>query len=234
MVIEICGGVGSGKSLVLKHLASDYCAEIIEMDKLAHDLYRRGEKGYEAVLALLGPSVLGVDGNLDRGKMAERLYGDGGLMERLNRIVHPLVYAETERRVRASDRALTVVETALPSGRRELYREVWYLHAPRALREERLTRDRGYTAGRIRQIMERQPPEEAYEAWADRVIRNAGSREELLRAVDEALSELGLRPAGSPVKRGEMPGKHGETPRECGETPGKCGGKKRTGEKSGV
>ena len=65
MVLEIFGGVGSGKSMVLSYLREKRGAEIIGMDETAHELYRPGEKGHAAVLELSeGLRVAEVD--LDR------------------------------------------------------------------------------------------------------------------------------------------------------------------------
>ena len=43
MILEIFGGVGSGKSVILNYLKEKYKAEIIGMDETAHELYRPGE-----------------------------------------------------------------------------------------------------------------------------------------------------------------------------------------------
>ena len=101
MVLEIFGGVGSGKSMVLSYLRENRGAEIIGMDETAHELYRPGKKGHAAVLELLGDDVLAPDGSLDRKAMADILYRDPPLLERLNAVIHPLVYRETEDRARA-------------------------------------------------------------------------------------------------------------------------------------
>ena len=39
MVLQVCGGVGSGKSLVLAYLKENYGPSIVGMDALAHELY---------------------------------------------------------------------------------------------------------------------------------------------------------------------------------------------------
>ena len=122
MRLCIFGGVGSGKSVALNYLKEAYGAEIIGMDETAHDLYEPGREGFLAVKELLGPSVIREDGTLDRGRMADLLYADREKLNKLGSLIHPLVYAEVDRRMEASGAALTVVETALPSaGRRENY-----------------------------------------------------------------------------------------------------------------
>ena len=188
MRLCIFGGVGSGKSVALNYLKEAYGAEIIGMDETAHDLYEPGREGFLAVKELLGPSVIREDGTLDRGRMADLLYADKEKLAKLGSLVHPLVYAEVDRRMDASDAALTVVETALPSaGRREKYDELWYVFTPSEIRRERLMRDRGYSTERVDEIMAKQPADEAYAELSDWVLKNDGTPEDLKRKIDERL-----------------------------------------------
>ena len=188
MRLCIFGGVGSGKSVALNYLKTAYGAEIIGMDETAHDLYEPGREGFLAVKELLGPSVIREDGTLDRGRMADLLYSDREKLAKLGTLIHPLVYAEVDRRMQASGAALTVVETALPSAeRREKYDELWYVFTPAEIRRERLMRDRGYSTERVDEIMAKQPADEAYAELSDWVLKNDGTPEDLKRKIDERL-----------------------------------------------
>ena len=188
MRLCIFGGVGSGKSVALNYLKEAYGAEIIGMDETAHDLYEPGREGFLAVRELLGPSVIREDGTLDRGRMADLLYADREKLNKLSSLIHPLVYAEVDRRMQASGAALTVVETALPSAeRREKYDELWYVFTPAEIRRERLMRDRGYSTERVDEIMAKQPADEAYAELSDWVLKNDGTPEDLKRKIDERL-----------------------------------------------
>ena len=148
MILEIFGGVGSGKSVILNYLKEKYKAEIIGMDETAHELYRPGEKGFAAVRELLGDEVVAPDGTLDRKKMADILYREPELLDRLNGVIHPLVYQETEDRAKAFVRKaaeagapepLVVIETALPKKEKsDIFAEVWYVYTPKEIRKLRL------------------------------------------------------------------------------------------------
>ena len=188
MRLGIFGGVGSGKSVALNYLKTAYDAEIIGMDETAHDLYEPGREGFLAVKELLGPSVVREDGTLDRGRMADLLYADKEKLAELNRRIHPLVYAEVDRRMENSAAELTVVETALPSAdRKEKYDELWYVFTPAEIRRERLMRDRGYSAERVSEIMAKQPADDIYAELSDWILKNDGTPEELKRKIDERL-----------------------------------------------
>ena len=202
MILEIFGGVGSGKSVILNYLKEKYKAEIIGMDETAHELYRPGEKGFAAVRELLGDEVVAPDGTLDRKKMADILYREPALLDRLNGVIHPLVYQETEDRAKAFVRKaaeagapepLVVIETALPKKvKSDIFAEVWYVYTPKEIRKLRLMRDRGYTEERVREIMSRQMSDAEYSAIADWVLENDGSLEEVCRKVDARLAVCGF------------------------------------------
>ena len=192
MILEIFGGVGSGKSLVLEILREQYGAEVIGMDETAHRLYEPGQPGHRAVTSLLGDEVVRPDGTLDRQKMAGILYRDQEAMQALERVIHPLVYQEVEREVReAAERCgLVVVETALPEKTKsDIYDELWYVYTPEQIREERLMESRGYTRERVREIMSRQLPEEAFRDMADWVLVNDSTKEALEERIRERLTE---------------------------------------------
>ena len=55
-VISITGGVGSGKSEVLRILKEEFGADVIIADKVAHQLMEPGKKGYNRVLDAFGNS----------------------------------------------------------------------------------------------------------------------------------------------------------------------------------
>ena len=192
MVLEIFGGVGSGKSLVLEILREQYGAEVIGMDETAHRLYEPGQPGHRAVTELLGDGVVRPDGTLDRQKMAGILYRNQEAMQALEKVIHPLVYQEVEREVReAAERCgLVVVETALPEKTKsDIYDELWYVYTPEQIREERLMESRGYTRERVREIMSRQLPEEAFRDMADWVLGNDSTKEALEELIRERLTE---------------------------------------------
>ena len=202
MILEIFGGVGSGKSVILNYLKEKYKAEIIGMDETAHELYRPGEKGFAAVRELLGDEVVAPDGTLDRKKMADILYREPALLDRLNGVIHPLVYQETEDRAKAFVRKaaeagapepLVVIETALPKKEKsDIFAEVWYVYTPKEIRKLRLMRDRGYSEERVREIMSRQMSDAEYSAIADWILENDGSLEEVCRKVDARLAVCGF------------------------------------------
>ena len=128
MIIELIGGVGAGKSRVLRILKEEYGAAVIETDQAARELEQKGRAGYRRLTETFGEGILGADGELDREKLAEMIFSDQTILERVNEMIHPLVWEEVYRRAEtfrdngsqdANLSPLLVVETALPEERKQ-------------------------------------------------------------------------------------------------------------------
>ncbi|SVE05808.1 uncharacterized protein METZ01_LOCUS458662, partial [marine metagenome] len=65
MIICITGGLASGKSTAVKHLASKG-AYVIDADVLGHRAYDPGTAAHAAVIAEFGEVVRGGGGQIDR------------------------------------------------------------------------------------------------------------------------------------------------------------------------
>ncbi len=98
-VVGILGGIGSGKSTVAAEFGRLGCA-VVQADVIAHEVLQRPDIR-EQVVRLLGGTVLDVHGQIDRKRVAAIVFADPEKLAGLNRIIHPPVMAEVERRLRA-------------------------------------------------------------------------------------------------------------------------------------
>ena len=186
--LSITGGVGSGKSEVLRILRDEFGAGIIMADEVAHQLMEPGMEGFRQVADLLGPSILAEDGTIDRKKMAERIFKDRAAVAAVNAIVHPLVWDEIRRQISVSDRDLMVVEAALfDEEHNAMFDEIWYIYTSEENRIRRLMASRGYTEEKCRGIMKNQAAEADYRRFATRVIDNNGSAKDLRAQLEKIL-----------------------------------------------
>lgn len=90
-ILGITGGVGCGKSEVLKFLHQAYGAVIVPLDDVARELEKKGQPCFERIVEKFGRDMLGQDGELDRGKLAEAVFSSPQKLKLLNRLVHPEV-----------------------------------------------------------------------------------------------------------------------------------------------
>lgn len=198
-VIGITGGVGAGKTEILKYIGKHYLCRIYLADEVAHQVKRRGTKCFDRLVSLLGEDVLGGDGEIDRQTMARQIFGDEALLEKVNAIVHPAVQAYlTDRRREAQQDGRTelfFVEAALliEAGYQGWVDELWYVYAGEDVRRTRLQAGRGYDRERIDRIMGSQLSEEEFRRACDFVIDNSGELTDSFRQIDDKLEAFSWR-----------------------------------------
>ena len=188
--IGITGGVGSGKSEVLRFLEETYGAVILMADSIGHEQMEPGTCGYEEIKKAFGPGILAADGTIDRKALGAVVFPDSEKLARLNGIIHPNVARVIEERLREAEkegRELAVVEAAilLETGLDRLVDELWYIYADREVRIRRLMAGRGYTREKCLDIMGNQMDEASYRNACDVIIDNSNDWEETVHAIRE-------------------------------------------------
>lgn len=192
-VIGITGGVGSGKSEVLRYLKEAYGAWVCQMDETAKELQRRGTTCFRRIVEHFGERVVSAEGELDRAALSVIVFSDERELQALNEIVHPEVIRQVRGDIeekRAQGLEFYVVEAALlPDVGRELCDELWYIYTEEKVRRERLKASRGYTDERITQMIASQPGEARFRSACTAVIDNSGDFEDTKRQIGERLKQ---------------------------------------------
>ena len=199
MFIGITGGIGAGKSEILRYIGKHYKCEIYLADEVAHQVKEPGTECYLALLKLLGKDVLAEDGQIDRQRMAEKIFSSQALLERVNGILHPAVREYLLKRYESAkmreETELFFVEAALliECGYGGLVDEMWYIYADEETRRRRLLQSRGYSGERIDGIMSKQLSERQFRDHCDFVIDNSGLLEDSYRQIDRKLEAFTWR-----------------------------------------
>ncbi len=196
-VIGLIGGVGSGKSFVTRGLAARRPVEVIVADQIGHDALKLPEVKDE-IRRFFGEGVFGADGEIDRPKMSDRVFGtDAAAQSRrsvLESIVHPRITAEVDRRIeqsrRRKDLAAILVDAPLllEAGWHTLCDHVVFVDCPRETRLERVMNNRGWSAAELDRREASQWTLEAKLAAANLVVDNSEhghAVDELERYLDE-------------------------------------------------
>lgn len=191
-VIGLTGGVGAGKSRILDILQTEYGAEIIVADQVAHKLMEPGHEGYEMVVRALGNSFLKPDGTIDRPLLSALIFHDQNALETMNGIIHPMVWKTIKDKICSSQADLIVVESAIMGREQDdIYDEMWYVYTSEENRIRRLKENRGYSRERSLSIMKNQLSDEEFRELADRVIDNNGTVEEVKAGLEALLKDKG-------------------------------------------
>ena len=93
MIIGLTGGIATGKSTAADYLEKKG-AEIIDADQISHNLTQKGKKGWELVVEEFGEEILREDGEFDRDKLGELVFGDSKKRKKLEALLHPLIIYE--------------------------------------------------------------------------------------------------------------------------------------------
>jgi len=135
-VIGLTGGIGSGKSTVSQFL-TELGAVIIDADKVGHEAFKPDTGAWHEVVAAFGKQILKPDGDIDREKLGELVFGNSDSLARLNRIMHPRIHDIVKAQLESYRRrgiGVVVIEAPLliEAGWTSLVDEVWVTVASEA------------------------------------------------------------------------------------------------------
>lgn len=89
--VAVTGGIGSGKSIVCKvfqHLG----IPVFNADEVAKQLIISQQNIKEGLKALFGASVYRSDGSIDRKMLADIIFNNQLALQKVNQLIHPVVY----------------------------------------------------------------------------------------------------------------------------------------------
>ena len=113
ILLGLTGGIGSGKSTVSALLAKRG-AVIIDADAIVKELQEPGQPLLGELAAEFGDSIIRADGSLDRVALAGIAFADKDRLSALNKIVHPAVGREMNRRLEEQRQSDNVVVLDIP------------------------------------------------------------------------------------------------------------------------
>jgi dephospho-CoA kinase len=187
ILVGLTGGIGSGKSTVSSLLA-DKGAVIIDGDAITRELQLPGQPLLQVIAERFGSEVTDHEGALVRQRLADIVFNDADALKDLNKIVHPAVGKELERRLaeqRATDNVVILDIPLLAENPRKGLCGTIVVDVPEDIAVQRLVMHRGMREDDARARMANQASREKRLAIADQVIDNTGTLEELRRRVDE-------------------------------------------------
>ena len=176
--IGITGGIGSGKTTVCR-IFETLGIPVYYADDEAKALMTADDELRARLVAAFGAKTYRPDGALNRPYLAGLVFNDAAQLARLNGLVHPAV-ARHGAAWQAAQTGVpyTLKEAALlfESGSDRALDKVITVHAPEALRLERVMHRDGATAAQVRARMAKQLPETEKLARADYIIHNDGEQ----------------------------------------------------------
>jgi dephospho-CoA kinase len=195
LLVGLTGNIGSGKSTVAQML-SERGATIIDADVLARRAVETGTAAYDRIVARWSSDIVAPDGQLDRAALRRLVFADHEQLEELNQIVHPEVErlrAQLVDKARKRGDRIVICDIPLLFERHmtDRFDKIILVDAHRAIRLDRLVKDRGLRETEAMEMIAAQMPAELKRARADFVIDNDGTLTQLERKVQDVWAALG-------------------------------------------
>ena len=186
-IIAVVGGVGSGKSSLIRSTASSLRAVVIDGDHIGHDVLMRPDVR-DALVSTFDKSILSPGGEIDRSALGKKVFGSDERSfqnrARLERIVHPLIKQEIKsqienaRRQPEIDVILLDAAVILEAGWRDICDAVVFLETPTELRRQRVQQQRGWSDAKWQTREASQLSLDEKRQAADFVVDNSGKIED--------------------------------------------------------
>jgi len=195
LLIGLTGGIASGKSTVLQHLRQAGYS-VIDADKLGHKVLEQGNPGYNKVVKCFGNEILNPDNTVNRIALGRIVFVDAEKLKQLNEISHPIIaemiQKEFEESVSDSNGGIVFLEAALliEANWYKVCGQIWVVSLDPTVALRRLQERDNLSETEAKLRVGAQLDQEERLAYADVVLQNEGTPEELFTQTQQALREL--------------------------------------------
>ena len=172
-IIGLTGGIGSGKTTVVKYFASKGIPVYIA-DEAAKNIMN-DKKVVQEVQAIFSENVILKNGLLDRNAIRKIVFDDKSKLEQLNKIIHPKVKTDFENWLKKNKNAAFIIKEVaiLFETNGQKYCDATILvTAPIETRIKRVLERDSTSRENILQIINNQLPESKKKELSDFIIEN--------------------------------------------------------------
>lgn len=193
--IFIIGGIGSGKSTVVD-LFDELGARVIDLDAVGHEALN-DSLVKDKLVEVFGSNILDESGVVIRKHLANRAFSSNEMLMKLNTITFPHIERLMKKQIAAlaqtDENDFVVIEaSSYNPDKTNLSFKPDYIIAVTAPEEERIKRavKSGFSEEDARSRNKVQPTDQQRISWADRVIHNDSSLDDLRSQVTSIVQSL--------------------------------------------
>ena len=192
IILGLTGSIGMGKTTAANQLRA-LGIPVHDADEVVHRLLEKHGVAVPLIKEAFPGVVFG--GEVERPRLAARVFGDDVALKKLEDILHPLVREEERRFVqRARRRRLPLVALDVPllfeTGSEKRCDCVAVVSCPAFLQEQRVMARHGMTQGKLEVIRTRQMSDWEKRVRADVIIPSGAGRRTSLRKLKLLVNDL--------------------------------------------
>lgn len=173
IIVGLTGGIGSGKSTVAK-MFKELGVPVYNSDKEAKKLMKSSKKVKKAIMELLGEDAYQNE-KINKPFIANKIFNDKGLLQKMNAIVHPAVKKHFLKWVDKQETPYVIQETALifENDNAENYDLILLVTAPVGERIARVVKRDGISRSKVEERMNNQLSDDFKAEKSDYTIENS-------------------------------------------------------------
>ena len=187
MMIGITGGFGSGKTTV-SHIFKKYGFEVINVDKLYHNIYRKNNS--------LKNKIKKEFGTLNRDQIKKVVFNNSKKLKKLNKITHPVIIKEIEKLIKNNKNKIIIVDVPLlfEAKIQNIFDKIVVVKCDKKTQIKRLLKKKKYSKKEIENIIKSQMPLNKKIEYADFVVDNSKMIKETDKQVRDIIGKCANRP----------------------------------------
>jgi dephospho-CoA kinase len=182
--IGLTGGIGCGKSTVAR-IFEQLKTPVIDADEIAHQLVAIGQPALAQIRQDFGTVVFKPDGSLDRKKLSEIVFSDPKQKQKLESILHPLVYRSIQAKIKQLNTPYCIICIPLifETNMTQLVDRILVVDCSFETQIERVQKRDNMTIEKIQSIINSQVSRAFRKAHANDLIDNSETDDRLAEAV---------------------------------------------------
>ena len=187
-IIGVTGSSGAGKTKVCEYLANQYKCEIIDADKVAKQLSKKGSIYVNKIIDHFGEDIVYKNGALNRKKLANIIYHDNEKREKLNQCTFEYIVQEIKEKIsHVTDKQMIVIDAPLlyESGLDSICDTVIAVLGNKQEQIERICVRDGISEEEAESRIAIQNDNEFFKENADIIIDNTGTIEQLKEQIQK-------------------------------------------------
>lgn len=184
-VIGITGGIGSGKTAVTDRFQARGIT-VADADVASREVVQPGTPALAAIAEHFGSHVIGEDGSMDRAVVRKIVFADPDERKWLESVTVPAIMDNLREVLAKSTSPYSLLMLSSGTGQSPLVHRSLVVDVPPDVQLSRVMARDNNDEDQVRAIMAAQPSREIRLEYADDVIVNDGSLEQL----DEAIAAL--------------------------------------------